>query len=124
MTTWTNDELNRFGTSEEVQLASLRGDGTLRKPVTIWIVRVGDELYVRSVKGRDGTWFRWTQVRHAGQIKTGSLEKDVSFEEGDPTIYDQVDAAYRSKYRRYAKYIVNSVLTPHARTAAIKLVPR
>ena len=36
----------------------------------------------------------------------------------------QIDAAYRSKYHRYAQNIVGSVLTPEARSATIKLVPR
>ena len=35
MTTWTNDELNMIGSADELQLASLRRDGSLRNPVTI-----------------------------------------------------------------------------------------
>lgn len=71
LTTWTNDELDCIGTAEELQITSLRGDGTLRKPVTIWVVRLGDDLYVRSVNGRTSAWFRGTQVRHAGHIQAG-----------------------------------------------------
>ncbi len=52
MTTWMSEELNKIGNAEELQIASLRHDGTLRKPVTIWVVRLGDDLYVRSVNGR------------------------------------------------------------------------
>jgi hypothetical protein len=63
MTTWTSDELNKIGKAEELQIASLRRDGTLRKHVIIWVVRVGDDLYVRSVYGRTSAWFRGTQVR-------------------------------------------------------------
>jgi len=51
---WTADELHKIGTSEELEIASLRRDGTLRKPVTIWVVRHGGDLYVRSVNGRNG----------------------------------------------------------------------
>ena len=125
MTTWTNDELNKIGTAEELRIASLRRDDTLRKLVTIWVVRLGDDLYVRSVKGRIGPWFRGTQSRHEGHIRAGGVEKDVSFvEESDPDINEQIDAAYRTKYRRYAASIINSVLTAEARAATIKLVPR
>ena len=123
MAPWTKDELNSAGSTEEIQLASLRGDGTLRRPVTIWVVRVGDELFIRCVNGRDGSWFRGTQVRHAGHIRAGRIEKDVSFEDGDSNLYEQIDDAYRSKYHRYSKGIVNSVLTPQARASTIKLVP-
>src|SRR5688572_15273172 len=125
MTAWTSDELNKIGKAEELEIASLRRDGTLRKPTTIWVVRVGDDLYVRSVYGRGAAWFRGTQVRHEGHIRAGGVEKDVAFvEETEPDINEQIDAAYRTKYRRYAASIVNSTLSPDARDATIKLVPR
>jgi hypothetical protein len=125
MSTWMSDELNKIGKAEELQIASLRQDGTLRNRVTIWVVRVGDDLYVRSVNGRTSTWFRGVQTRYEGQIRAGGVVKDVTFiEEPDPNINEQIDAAYRTKYRRYAASIVNTTLTPEARAATIKLVPR
>jgi hypothetical protein len=124
MTAWTNDELNKIGAAEELQIASLRGDGTLRKPVTIWVVRQGDDLYVRSVNGRTSAWFRGTQVRHEGRIRAGGVQKDVTYVDAAPDINDQIDAAYRTKYRRYAASIINSIISSKARTATIKLVPR
>jgi hypothetical protein len=125
MTTWTSNELNRIGTAEELQIASLRRDGTLRKPVIIWVVRVGDVLYVRSVNGRTSAWFRGVQTCHEGQIQAGGVIKDVAFvEEPDPAINEQIDAAYRTKYRRYAASIVDTTVSSEARAATIKLVPR
>jgi hypothetical protein len=124
MTTWTSNDLNKIGTAEELQIASLRQDGTLRNPVTIWVVRLGDDLYVRSVNGRASAWFRGVQTRHEGHIRAGGVEKDVTFvEEADPEVNDQIDAAYRAKYRRYPQY-VKPMLTPAVRAATIKLVPR
>ena len=124
MTTWTSDELTRIGTAEELEIASLRRDDTLRKPVTIWVVRVGDDLYVRSVNGRGASWFRGTQVSHAGRIWAGGVEKDVTFvEETDPGLNDQIDAAYLTKYRRYPQYVAPMV-TPAVRDTTIKLAPR
>lgn len=125
MTTWTSEELNRVGTAEELRIASLRSDGTLCKPVIIWVVRLGDDLYVRSVNGRDSAWFRGVQTRHEGRIQAGGVEKDVTFvEEADSTINDQIDAVYRTKYRRYAVSIINSIISSQARAATIKLAPR
>ena len=124
MTAWTKDELPRVAGAEELQIASLRRDSTLRKPVTVWVVRDGDSLYVRSVKGPTAAWFRGTQERHEGRIRAGGVEKDVTFVDADHDVDDKVDAAYRAKYRRYAGSILNSVLTPQARSATIKLVPR
>lgn len=124
MNTWTSDELNKIGSAEELQIASFRGDGTLRKPVTIWVVRLGNDLYVRSVNGPKGAWYRGTQVLHEGHIQAGGVDKDVTFLDPAPGINDQIDAAYRAKYHHYSANIVNSILTPAARSATIHLVPR
>jgi len=124
MTTWTSDELDKIAVAEELEIASLRRDGTLRKPVTIWVVRHGDDLCVRSAYGRTSSWFRGTQDRHEGQIRAGGVEKDVTFVNADPDINDQIDTAYRTKYRRYAARFVTPIVSPEARAATIKLVPR
>ncbi|HYM69846.1 MAG TPA: DUF2255 family protein [bacterium] len=124
MTAWTNDELTRIGTAEELEIASLRRDGALRHPVTIWVVRHGDDLYVRSVNGRTGAWFRGIQARHEGHIQAGGIDKDVTFVDADPDINDQIDAAYRTKYRRYAESIISHIVSAKAQSATIKLVPR
>ena len=124
MTAWNSDELVKIGAAEEVQIAPLQRDGTLRKPVTVWVVRHGDDLYVRSVRGRSGQWFRGTQERHEGRLRAGGVQQDVTFADTGRDIDDEVDTAYRAKYRRYAGSILNSVLTTEARSTTIKLVPR
>ena len=110
MSTWTSDELDRIGEAEELEIASLRRDGTLRKPVTIWVVRHGDELYVRSVNGRAGSWFRGAQARQEAQIRAGGVDKDVVLIETDE-VNDETDAAYRTKYRRYAASIIDRIVS-------------
>ena len=124
MSAWTSGELERIASADELEIAAVRRDGTLRKPVTVWVVRLGDDLYVRSVKGPTGGWFRGTQARHEGRIQAGGVDRDVTFVEADTALSDEVDRAYRTKYRRYAANIVNSVLTPGARSATLRVVPR
>jgi hypothetical protein len=124
MTEWTNDELNKIGSAEELRIASLRRDGTLRKPVIIWVVRVGDDLYVRAVNGRSSTWFRGVQVRHEGHIQAGGVQKDVTFiEEADADINGKINEAYLTKYGRYPQWVAPMV-TSEVQAATIKLVPR
>jgi len=120
---WTSDELNKIGNAEEVQITSVQRDGALGTPVTTWVVRLGDDLYVRSVRGRDGRWFRGVQERHEGRIHGGGVHKDITFVDANE-VNDEVDTAYRTKYRRYAGAILNSVLTSGARAATLRLVPR
>jgi hypothetical protein len=125
MATWTSNELNKIGNAEELQIASLRQEGTLRKLVTIWVVRLGDDLYVRSVNGRTSVWFHCVQTRHEGRIRAGGVEKDVTFvEEPDSNINNQIDTAYATKYRRYAASIISHINGSEARAATIKLLPR
>ncbi len=121
MATWTEQDVQALGGPDEVTIETMRKDGTLRKPVIVWIVRVGDDLYVRSVNGRDASWFRGVQSRHEGWIRAGSAEKDVAFEEVDGP-HEVIDAAYREKYRRYPS-IVPSIVKAEAQAATIRLVP-
>ena len=123
MATWTSDELNRIGGADELKIASLRRDGTLRNPVIIWVVRVGDNIYVRSAYGPTVAWFRGAMVRHEGRIIAGGVEKDVAFHDADAAVNNQIDEAYRIKYRRHGAQYVASVTTPEARTTTIKIVP-
>jgi len=123
MSAWTSDELESIGSAEELEIASVRRDGTLRSSVTIWVIRHGDDLYIRSVNGRTSSWFRGVQVRHRGHIRAGGVEKDVDLVETQD-LRDEIDAAYREKYHRYAPSIVDHVTSAEARAATLRLVPR
>ena len=78
MTPWTSDELATIGSAEELRIASRRPDGTLRKPVTVWVVRHADDLYVRSVYGRGASWFRGARGRRATFAPTASRKTSPS----------------------------------------------
>jgi hypothetical protein len=124
MTDWTPEELTTIAAEDELRLTSRRRDGSLRNPVTIWAVRHGDDVYVRSVYGDSSAWYRGTQVAHEGRVESGGVSKEVSFEPGVPELNDTLDTAYRTKYRRYATSIVESCTTPAARSTTIRLVPQ
>lgn len=125
MTGWTHHDLERIGTADELQLTSFKQDGTPRKSVVIWVVCVGDELYVRSYRGREAAWFRHIQLRHEGRIEASGIAKDVTFLDAssDEARNHQIDAAYRSKYRKYSTTYVDPMVAPQARVTTLKLVP-
>lgn len=123
MATWTDEELNKIGNAEELEIAPRQPNGKLRKPLPVWVVRVNDNLYVRSFRGRASAWFQAAQATHEGRIRAGGVEKDVIFiEEDDPAVNDRIDAAYRAKYGRYPQYVAPMV-TPEVRATTLKLVP-
>lgn len=77
MSTWDPHELATIGGADEIQIAALRSDGSLRPYTTIWVVRVGDQLYGRSYRGRGGAWFRAVQQRPEGRVRAGGVDRDV-----------------------------------------------
>jgi hypothetical protein len=124
MPAWGDDELDRISDAEELQLASLRGEGSLRPYVTMWVVRAGDELYVRSAHGATNPWYRRARASGHGRIRAGGVERDVTFGEASPNAHAAIDAAYHAKYDRYGPDIVGSVVGPQAEAVTIRLVPR
>jgi hypothetical protein len=102
----------------------VRGDGSLRPYVTMWVVRAGDELYVRSAHGPANPWYRRARASGAGRIRAGGVERDVTFAEAAADSHPAIDAAYHAKYDRYGPNIVGSVVGPHAAAVTVRLVPR
>jgi hypothetical protein len=124
MIAWTEEELGPIGEAQELQLTSERPDGTFRPYVTIWVVRVDDQLYVRSAYGAGNPWFRRAKTSGVGRIRATGLERDVKFAEPAPDVHPDIDAAYHAKYDRYGPEIVGTVVGPQAHDVTIRLVPR
>jgi hypothetical protein len=125
MTKWTSSELKKISSAEELELTPRYKDGSLGKQVTIWVVQVGDDLYIRSINGKTSKWYRGTQEMHEGHIKAGGVAKDVSFEaETDKEINKQIDAVYRKKYHQYEGEVLDTEFTSKARNATLKMMSK
>jgi hypothetical protein len=124
MTGWTTDEAARLDSEEELQLSSLRLDGTLRPWARIWFVRHGADVYVRSAYGPDNGWYRRALAStKGGRIRVAGLERDVTFETPDHALDAALSAAYETKYGRYAKGIVRTVVSADAARSTLRVVP-
>lgn len=122
--TWTDEELTGIGQADELKVASTRPDGSLRPYVTVWVVRAGDDLYVRSAYGPDNGWFRRAQASGTGRVRAGGLERDVTFGAVDSGANAAIDAAYHAKYDRYGPRLVRTVVGPDVHGVTLRLLPR
>ncbi len=119
---WTQDELDLVGRAEELRIASRRTDGTLSPEVVIWAVAAQGGLYARSAYGAGNGWYRRALARGAGRIRAGGLERDVVFARAADGPQDAIDAAYQTKYARYAS-IVPGIVGPAMHDVTIQIIP-
>jgi len=124
MAAWTADELDRVGAAEELEVSSVRQDGSLRPYTTIWVVRVGDEIFIRSAYGPRNGWFRHALASGRGRVRAGGVEKDVTFEQAGAEVRDAVDAAYHAKYDSHGPQIVGTVVGEGQELTTLRLHPR
>ena len=123
LSTWTSDTARAMTAPEEVQVATRRPDGTLRRPRTIWIVRDGERVFIRSTNGRGADWFRAATATGGGQIQARGTAYDVRFTEvHDEADLAAADAGYRAKYGHYAS-IVDHLAEAGQRAATLEVHP-
>jgi len=118
---WNRNELEAIGAAAELSVAPRRPDGTLRPFTTIWVVRIGDDLYVRSYRGPSGRWYRVAVRVGSGRISGGGVERDVSFEQTAAVEPARIDEAQRAKYGR-SRY-VGAMLSADAAATTLPLIP-
>lgn len=120
--TWTSDQLERIGAAQELQISSYRGDGSLRRWTTIWVVRSGADLFIRSAFGAEGGWYRNAMRDRHARIRAGGVETDVTLDPvGDATTNDEVASAYRSKYHSQPGAL-EPMLAPAAAVTTVRLL--
>ncbi|WP_127500881.1 DUF2255 family protein [Actinoplanes solisilvae] len=84
--TWPAEALELIGAARE-----------LRIPRPIWVVRVGDEVYVRTWYRRDTGWYGHAVATGLAHISVPGLEADVTVTEFTG-LRAEIDAAYQAKY--------------------------
>ena len=127
MTTWTHDDLDLLDGAGQVEVSSVRRDGSLSRARTVRIVRVGDQLYLRSVNGPVAAWYRSTRSRHQGRVEARGVVRDVTWIDVDatehPDVDPAVDAEYARKYRGSTSAIAH-ITSPAARTTTMRVDSR
>ncbi|GAA1561255.1 DUF2255 family protein [Kribbella lupini] len=124
--TWTPDEIRRFTTADELQIAARRTDGTLRRWVPIWVVCVDEQVYVRTWYRRNTGWFAHVLDSQRACIRVPDLQSEVSVEDvgsRSQQLRADVDTAYRTKYARYGASTIEQMVSPAAAATTLRLTP-
>lgn len=125
MASWTPAQLDEIDTRDELSIATRRPDGTLRRPVTIWMVRVGDDLFVRAARGAATGWNRRAHEAGAGRVTIGSvIELEAAFEPGDRALDQAISDAYDAKYDgRYPRQYIDPVISAASLPTTLRVIP-
>jgi hypothetical protein len=98
MDAWTSVELDQLDSANTIRVAGRRADGSPRTLVIVWQVVVGGALYLRSVKGPQGEWYKGVVRHHEGFVSwSGGGSRPVVFTRDDEHD-DAIDGAYLEKY--------------------------
>jgi len=115
------EALHHLADVEEIRIGFRHLDGSTRS-VPIWVVRVGDDLYVRSVRGPDGGWYRRLRANPDGEVRDGEHRHRVRAEAvTDWGTLDEVTRAYATKYG--ASPFVQPLLGGRSVEATLRLDP-
>ena len=123
MAAWAQDELSKIAKADDLHIVPFREDGkTYGTPTWIWSVVVDGMLYVRGYNGQSSRWYQAALRQKAGRIITAGMIKEVTFEPVDGAINDEVDTAYRAKYKN-SPYL-SPMIGKRARSATVRVMPR
>ena len=98
---WSTDDLRLIAAAGELEIAVRRADDSLRRWLPIWVVCVGEQVYVRTWYRRDTGWFGAALRSGRARIRVPGLEAPVAVADvgaGPAGLRESVDAAYRRKY--------------------------
>ena len=122
MSSWPKDELGKIAKTDDLHIAPFREDGvTYGTPTWIWSVVVDDALYVRAYNGPSSRWYKAAMQQKRGRITAASVTKNVAFEPVDGPINDDIDEAYREKYKN-SPYL-QPMISKRSRSATVKIEP-
>jgi len=122
---WSSDELRLLDGTRELQLAVEHTDGGTGPWVTVWVVRVGADAYVRTWHRRDTGWYGGVLRSRRARVRLGApraTEVGVAVEDvgaRDTELTTAVDAAYRDRYGPGA----GSMVTAASASSTLRLVP-
>jgi len=121
VSTWTPQELDSLARESEIRVAGRHRDGSARTLVTVWQVVVDGALYVRSVYGANGQWYKGVSRYHEGFISWRGGTRPVTYIP-DHAQDAAIDAAYFQKYGNGAPS--QQITSAEAKATTLRVEPR
>jgi hypothetical protein len=109
----------------EIELETTSLDGTQTHRTIIWVVTVGDEVFVRSERGTAGRWYR--EARHTPNLILHAKDEAIpvtAVPAADPDSVSEVSDALAAKFSRVSAAWTAAMLQPHTLETTLRLDPR
>jgi hypothetical protein len=118
---FASDDLERMATAEEVDIET-QGPGGPAHRTTIWIVVDDGEVFVRSVRGKAGRWFKDAEANPAVAIHVdGRRLPATAIPATDPDSVERTTRAIRAKYEGIPGF--DPMIQPDVFDATLRLEP-
>jgi hypothetical protein len=117
--------LERLDRVREVRIQTTSIDGARTHRTIIWIVTAAEQVFIRSVRGTAGRWYREALRRPDVLVHAEGVELPVTaVPANDQGTIQLVSDAFKAKYGKRAPGSTASMLQPHTLETTIRLDPR
>jgi hypothetical protein len=118
-----SDTLRLIDGAREVRIETSRDDAPTHR-TTIWVVTVDGTVFVRSVRGGKGRWYREASANPAAALHVGDERIPVrAVPVTDDATIAAVSEAYRKKYGRTSPGSTRAMVRPEILPTTLGLEP-
>ena len=116
------ETLRLLDKTREVRIETRRDDDSPEHRTIIWVVE--GEVFVRSLRGPRGRWYREISSNPEGALHVQDDRLPVQAAHAtEGTIVDAVSAAFRSKYQQSSPASTEAMVRPETLPTTLKLSP-
>jgi hypothetical protein len=121
---FASDTLQLIDETREVRIKTCRDEDAPVHRTTIWVVTVDGTVFVRSVRGREGRWYREVSENPAAALHVGHDRIAVrAVPVTDEAKIRAVSEAYREKYGRTSPGSTRAMVQPETLPTTLRLEP-
>jgi hypothetical protein len=118
---FSTEDLALLDRAEEVRIETQAPGGPIHRTI-IWVVVDGEDVFVRSVRGERGRWYREAVANPAVGIHVeGRRLAATAIDATDPASIERVSEALRRKYERDPA--LRTMLVPDILDTTLRLEP-